>query len=60
MRVFLLSTGSEIRRKTNYGTTNTEDTNNAHEAQDQTYLDEKIAIPEVAGVSIWPESFLSS
>ncbi|XP_066487798.1 natural resistance-associated macrophage protein 1 isoform X2 [Tiliqua scincoides] len=40
---------SEIRRKTNYGATNTPEPNNDCEAEDQTYLDEKIAIPEVAG-----------
>ncbi|XP_034983651.1 natural resistance-associated macrophage protein 1 isoform X2 [Zootoca vivipara] len=39
----------EIRRKPRYGATNSLVPNNHQEAGDQTYLDEKIAIPDVAG-----------
>nr|XP_016849621.1 PREDICTED: natural resistance-associated macrophage protein 1 isoform X2 [Anolis carolinensis] len=41
--------GREIKRKTTYGATNSSEANHHEEDQDQTYLDEKIAIPDVAG-----------
>ncbi|XP_061465267.1 natural resistance-associated macrophage protein 1 isoform X2 [Rhineura floridana] len=41
--------GSEIRRKTKYGATSSPEPNHHQEAQDQTYLDERIPIPDVAG-----------
>ncbi|XP_060629514.2 natural resistance-associated macrophage protein 1 [Anolis sagrei] len=41
--------GREIKRKTTYGATSSSERNHHEEDQDQTYLDEKIAIPDVAG-----------
>uniref|UniRef100_A0A8D0DMA8 Natural resistance-associated macrophage protein 1 n=2 Tax=Salvator merianae TaxID=96440 RepID=A0A8D0DMA8_SALMN len=39
----------EIKRKTNYGATNSAESNHHQEDESQTYLDEKIVIPEVSG-----------
>nr|XP_020647740.1 natural resistance-associated macrophage protein 1 isoform X5 [Pogona vitticeps] len=41
--------GSEIRRKAKYGAIESPEPNHHEEDRDQTYLDEKIAIPDVAG-----------
>ncbi|XP_042302479.1 natural resistance-associated macrophage protein 1 [Sceloporus undulatus] len=41
--------GSKIKRKIKYGATSSTETNHHEEAKDKTYLDEKIAIPDVAG-----------
>ncbi|XP_062972817.1 natural resistance-associated macrophage protein 1 isoform X2 [Elgaria multicarinata webbii] len=40
---------SEIRKKTKYGATDSPEANHQEENQDQTYLDEKIVIPDVGG-----------
>ncbi|KAH0621252.1 hypothetical protein JD844_022339 [Phrynosoma platyrhinos] len=40
---------SKIKRKIKYGATSSSEPNHHEEAQDKTYLDEKVAIPDVAG-----------
>ncbi|ETE71331.1 Natural resistance-associated macrophage protein 1, partial [Ophiophagus hannah] len=41
--------GNKIRRKTQYGATDSPNLQDHQEEQDQTYLDERIAIPDVGG-----------
>nr|XP_056717332.1 natural resistance-associated macrophage protein 1 [Euleptes europaea] len=43
------SSDSEIRKNANYGTNNSSDPNLLKEEEDRTYLDERIAIPDVPG-----------
>uniref|UniRef100_A0ACB8G1P0 Uncharacterized protein n=1 Tax=Sphaerodactylus townsendi TaxID=933632 RepID=A0ACB8G1P0_9SAUR len=40
---------SQIRKNANYGTNNSSDLNHLNEEKDQTYLDERISIPDIPG-----------